>query len=41
MCRVEVAHYLEKEATNSGTPGFLVAARFGDSPEGERIFEMR
>lgn len=44
MCRVEAVQYFEKEATKSGLLGFLgflVTARFGDSPEGERIFEMR
>lgn len=40
MCRVEVTDYSEKES-KSGLLGFLITARFGETPEGERIFEMR
>lgn len=40
LCRVEVAEYSEKEA-RSGTLGFLVTERFGETLEGERIFSMR
>ncbi len=40
FCRVEVSEYFEKES-RGGTLGFLVAERFGETPEGERIFAMR
>lgn len=40
FCRVEVAEYSEKES-RSGTLGFLVTERFGETPDGERIFTMR
>ncbi len=40
VCRAEVVDYFEKEA-KTGLLGFLITARFGDSSDGGRIFEMR
>lgn len=39
-CRIEVAGYSEK-AARTGLLGFLLISSFGDTLEGERVFEMR